>query len=164
MEQKLFIMKELLLISFLTISTYLIYVAVKYGIQKSISETYYTIGKKGWFTLIIWGMIIPLMIVGIEITDSFLIFLGGAAIVFVGASPAFKSESLEKAVHFISSYLGVGFVILATIFTFNFIILGIVYAILIALTFTQKLKINHHIWWIEISAYLLILIQIIINL
>ena len=154
-------MNILLHLSFLTIFIYLIYIVSKYGIQHSISETYYTIGKKWWFTLIIWGWMFPLIVAGLEVIDSPFIFLGGAAIVFVGAAPAFKLEkSLERTVHMVSSYLGVGFVIFSVVFDFNHVIIGVTYALLILLLMTNIIKLKNRIWWIEISAYLLIFLEI----
>lgn len=157
-------MNVLLYLSFAVIFVYLIYIIAKYGIQYSISETYYTIGKKWWFTLIIWGWIFPLIIAGLEITDSPCIFLGGSAIVFVGAAPAFKlKKSLERAVHMICSYLGVGFVILSVMFDFNHIIIGFVCTLLILLLMTEVIRIKNRIWWIEITAYLLIFLEILLK-
>lgn len=157
-------MNYLLLMSFLTIGIYLFYIIYRYGIQFSISETYYTIGKKWWFTLILWGTILPLMVVGLDITKgSPFIFLGGAAISFVAVAPAFKiMKSMERKIHMIGSYLGVGFMILSVIFEFSWVI-GCLYAIIVIATLINIIKIKNYIWWIEVTSIYLFMLILLIN-
>jgi len=154
-------MNILLLISLSTILIYLGYIVIRYGIQYSISETYYTIGEKWWFTLILFAWIFPLMMVGLTIRDSPFIFFGGTSILFVATAPSFKIEkSLERKVHLIGSYLGVGFTILSIIFDFDKWYIGIPFILYIILSMTNIIKIKNKIWWIEILTYLLMLLII----
>jgi len=149
----------LLLISFAVVSIYLTYVVIKYGWQYSFSETYYTIGEKWWFTLILWGWMLPAMIVGIDITDNFILFLGGAAVMFVGAAPAFKiKKSMERKVHMVGSYVAVICSVLSTWVDFSLWWIALLYAITVILVSKDILKIRNKILWIELSAYFIILL------
>lgn len=155
----------LLGISFVPMCIYLFYISGKYGIQKSISETYYTIGKKWWFTILLYSWMLPLIIVGLELMDSPYIFLGGAAIMFVATAPAFKiTETTERKVHMVGSYLGVGLTLLSVAFDFNYYILAGLVALMYLLLLTEVIKLKNKIWWIEIFTYLLIYTLIFIKI
>ena len=89
---------------------YVIPMCIKYGIPPSISDSYYKLRRnlQGLFTLSMWGVAIPAIILGVE--QSGLAFLAGVGIAFVGASPAFKSKdgkhSMEGTIHQIGALIG----------------------------------------------------------
>ena len=89
---------------------YVIPMCIKYGIPTSISDSYYKLRRnlQGLFTLSMWGVAIPAIILGVE--QSGLAFLAGVGIAFVGASPAFKSKdgkhSMEGTIHRIGALIG----------------------------------------------------------
>ena len=88
---------------------YVIPMCAIYGIPVSISDTYYKLRRnlQVLFTLSMWGFAIPAIILGVETmhASSFLAFLAGAGIAFVGASPAFKSGT--DAIHGVSTMEGI---------------------------------------------------------
>lgn len=133
--------------------SYISYVALKYGIQKSISDSYYRLSDSMlWlFTVATWGYAIPAIIIGVGFSP--LAFLAGAAICFVGAAPMFKNSKMESQVHTISAVIGIiaiqAFIslVLNPYITFMFIGLS-----MLAL-WIPYLKQNK-LWWIEIFAFL----------
>lgn len=100
-------MTTLILISFLTIATYTTIVTIKSGIPYSISETYYRINHKKWFTFVMLFTAITLLPVALEYSpenNQFLIFLSVAGMGIVGLSPNFiHGEKSEQKAHYIGS-------------------------------------------------------------
>lgn len=144
--------------------SYVFLIIFKYGIQPSISESYYRLPRKfQWlFTFITWGYAIPAMIIGLQISDSGLAFLAGSGIALVGAAPAFHKKDgdhgNEHLMHLIGAVAGiVGSQLLISIVmgqwwnTLGFITLsGISYLI-------PKMKKNI-LFWVEIFAFISITI------
>ena len=100
-------MITLILISLLTIATYSAIVTKKSGIPYSISETYYRINHKKWFTFVMLFTPITLLPVALEYSpenNQFLIFLSVAGMAIVGLSPNFiYGEKSEQIAHYIGS-------------------------------------------------------------
>ena len=100
-------MTTLILISFLTIATYTTIVSIKSGIPYSISETYYRINHKKWFTFVMLFTAITLLPAALENSSEnsqFLIFLSDAGMGIVGLSPNFiYGEKSEQIAHYIGS-------------------------------------------------------------
>jgi len=147
----------LLIISAAIFIGYVQYIALKYGIQKSISESYYDLPRR-WqfiFTLTLWGFAIPIMLVG----NSTWFFLAGGLICFVGAAAAFKDWAITYKVHMVGAYGGVllGFIgILGDLH--NWYIASIAIMSIIIIWFTSQFK----IWWIEIVAFAAVWLSILI--
>lgn len=102
-------MIPLILISLLTIATYTAIVTIKSGIPYSISETYYRINHKKWFTFVMLFTAITLLPAALENStenSQFLIFLSVAGIIVVGLSPNFiHGEKFEQIAHYIGSVM-----------------------------------------------------------
>ena len=100
-------MITLILISLLTIATYSAIVTIKYGFPYSISETYYRINHKKWFTFVMLFTAITLLPAALEYSSEnsqLLIFLGVACMGIVGLSPNFiHGEKSEQIAHYIGS-------------------------------------------------------------
>lgn len=96
-------MITLILISLLTIVT------IKSGIPFSISETYYRLNHKKWFTFVMLFTAITLLPAALENSSEnsqFLIFLSVAAMGIVGLSPNFiYGEKSEQMVHNVGSVM-----------------------------------------------------------
>lgn len=134
---------------------YLSFILIKYGVLSSISDSWYVLPKKQQplFTLFCWGFAMPALIIGVELTDNFLMFLAGSGICFVGAAAAFK-ETLTKSVHYGGAYVGVVCSQISIAFDFHMYyvnIISIALALLV-LVFRKKLN-NNNIWWQEIIAF-----------
>lgn len=95
---------ELWLYTLITALSYLITIVILFGVLKSISQSYYEVKGfgKAIFTLFIWSISIPMMIIG----STPLMFFAGALLSFVGAAPAFKEE-MEGKVHVIGATGGI---------------------------------------------------------
>lgn len=95
------------LLSFLTIATYTTIVSIKSGIPYSISETYYRIYHKKWFTFVMLFTAITLLPAALDNSSEnsqFLIFLSVAGMGVVGLSPNFiHGEKSEQIAHYIGS-------------------------------------------------------------
>jgi hypothetical protein len=133
--------------------SYISYVALKYGIQKSISDSYYQLSNSMlWlFTVATWGYAIPAIMIGVSFSP--LAFLAGAAICFVGAAPMFKDSKMTNQVHTTGAVIGIIaiqafiFLILNPYITYMFIGLSLI-TLLIPYLRQNKL------WWIEVFAFL----------
>lgn len=140
-----------LIVSIVIFTTYLLVIAQKYGIQKSISDSYYNLpgNWKFIFTAVLLGFSIPVMIAG----NSTLIFLAGSAICFVSASPAFNKNKLEAIVHVVGAWSGILLGIAGIILDYKLYSIAILAALLSALLY---FKAKYFIWWIEIAAFITI--------
>lgn len=91
----------------MTIAIYTAIVSIKSGIPYSISETYYRINHKKWFTFVMLFTTITLLPVALEYSlenNQFLIFLSVAGMAIVGLSPNFiYGEKSEQIAHYIGS-------------------------------------------------------------
>lgn len=100
-------MITLILISLLTIATFTAIVTIKSGIPYSISETYYRIYHKKWFTFVMLFTAITLLPAALDNSSEnsqFLIFLSVAGMGVVGLSPNFiHGEKSEQIAHYIGS-------------------------------------------------------------
>lgn len=98
----------MLWISFIVIFSYLIFVVAKFGIPKSISDTFYMLDKKGWLFQVFMGTfaftLIPYWIdKSSEMYECFP-FLACSALAFVAFAPCFRMQ-LEGMVHHVSAVL-----------------------------------------------------------
>jgi hypothetical protein len=136
---------------------YVSFVISKYGILPSISESYYKLPKSinFLFTLFCWGFALPAVIVGVDLTDNFLMFLAGGGIMFVGAAAAFK-ETMTKKVHFIGATIGITAAQLSTAIDFQMYYMNLVFVVLALTILLGKGlgRIKNYVWWIEIMAFL----------
>lgn len=154
---------DFLTINFITMLTifvgYLSFIIGKYGILPSISESYYRLPKSinFLFTLFCWGFALPAVIIGVDLTDNFLMFLAGSGIMFVGAAAAFK-ETLTKNVHMIGAAVGIICAQLSTAFDFHMYYVNVIFVVLsLAILLGKYLgKIKNYVWWIEILAFILL--------
>jgi hypothetical protein len=123
----------------------------KYGVLPSISDSYYELPKQinFLFTLFCWGFAFPAMIVGISLTDNFLMFFATAGICFVGAAPNFNG--IDGKMHKISAILGVIFSQASIAFDFHMYYVNIIFCALFALILLMKIK--NYVWWIELVAF-----------
>lgn len=97
---------------------YVVPIAIKFGILKSISISVYSLPKK-WrflFTSFACGFAIPVMIFGLLDKQSILLFIAGGAICFVGVAhkihgdPTTDKDDYDnhtRTVHMWSAYIGV---------------------------------------------------------
>lgn len=87
------------IISFLIIFTYLLYIVLKFGIPRSISQTYYLVNHKWVFSAVLLSSTALILPVMLEMEYSHLAFLGLGGILFVAAAPNFMESELVDSVH-----------------------------------------------------------------
>ena len=134
--------------------SYVSFIWAKYGVQKSISASYYCLPDK-WkllMTLFCWGFAVPAIIIG----NSLIMFMAGAGIAFVGGAAAFAADKMIRDVHMIGAGTGVFFSQLAIWLQFGMWPINLVFigASLLLLAFDKKT----YFWWIEILAFLSIVL------
>jgi len=133
---------------------------IKYGVQKSISQSYYCLPEK-WnflFTLFCWGFAIPATILGVEVTG--LMFFAGAGIAFVGAAAAIANPFTYK-VHMTAAISGIIFSQLAIYFGYHMPLVNLISVGLCAIFpfITKK-----YFWWMELVTFFAIVCVMFINL
>ena len=142
-----------------------------FGVPKSLSMTYYLFKDKietlrFLFPAMMTMLTVFLMPCWLEISEGspfqFMAFLSAAGVLFVGAAPAFKSSSLENAVHQWSAYIcaaaAIAWICLVTPYWWIIlIVLGII-ALLAIVTKTVK---SSYIYWLEMVAFISTFISIV---
>lgn len=130
------------------------FIYFRYGVQSSVSESYYRLPRNlQWlFTIATWGYALPAIIIGLQLTDNGLVFLAGAGIAFVGASPAFHSLGLEKTVHTVGAIVGIT-AMQIFLYVVGFWWITLAFAVVSGLMFVWKRTYSHYIWWVEIAAF-----------
>jgi hypothetical protein len=146
-----------LLISFTIFTTYILVVYKKFGILKSVSDSYYHIKRKAVFTLVLWSFAIPVSIAA----SSPIMFFAVAGICFVGAAPAFKGWETESRVHVVGATSGIVLGLVSLWVELGLWYLPCIYAA--GFLAIVLLKVKHRTWWIEIMAFYVILIGILID-
>lgn len=136
---------------------YLIYVVKNFGVTSSISESYYRLPHKFkiFFSLFCLGIGIPAMLLG----QSALMMIAGAGIAFVGGSGAYK-EDMANTVHTAAAIIGIFFSQLSIFFDMNLWVLNIVSILFMLLILLFRNITKNHIWWIEVVAFLSVLIAL----
>ena len=138
----------------LMVTVFVAYVAFiwsKYGIQKSISESYYVLPKKdNWlFVAFTWLFAFPAMLLG----NSYLMLFAGGGIVFVGAAAAMHTFP-TRGWHLGGAIGGMILACLAMIFQYHmwYMVAGVAAAIGLAAFIDKK----HLMWWAEVAIFVAI--------
>lgn len=147
------------------VSVFVLYVAwvwIRYGIQSSISDSYYRYYKNGkekyLFTFFIWGFAYPALM----LTATPLMFFAVMLLGITGASPAFKSEKAVKWSHMLGAYGGVLLSQASIVYDFKMWYITLIFIILSGTL--MILNVNNKIWWVECVAFLSICLVIGLNL
>lgn len=167
----------LLLISTIVFVSYVSYIMIRYGVQDSISESYYKLieGDKksanikgSLFTWFVWGFAFPLLFIGVNP-----LLIGAASIIcFVGAASNYhvvknsKGKTTNKGittnkVHIAAAMIGIGLATLSLWFELKMKWAAITIAIISAVLVLFKVK--HKTWWIEITAFTILLLALYID-
>ena len=138
-------------ISFSIIFSYLVFVLFKFGIPRSISDTYYLLGRYGWlFQLALAATAltaVPMLIDRSSEGTQFLAFLACSGLLFVSAAPLFKLE-LEGKVHYTSAVVCCAGLVLWQGFNTSWVVPLICFGlVLIPMLMDRKFT-----WWLEIAT------------
>lgn len=153
----------LYIISLVIFISYSIVILNIFGVLPSVSDSYYSLkkyGELGVFTMFCWGVSFPLLIYWIDFSQNdwnFLPFLACSALMFVGASPAFRDLKFEKKVHSVSAIICLLCSYIWALWFGNiYLAIGcIIFSIAIGL-----ISKKNRIYWIEIIAFMNIYIQL----
>ena len=140
---------------------YPILVALLYGVQKSISDSFYIDRVGHWFTLYCWSF--PLLTLVAVIEDAPLMFPACVGIMLVGAAAEFRVKHIG-VVHYVAAVLGVTLAFVALMVHYELVVgLGLTAIMVIVTLYYALLRIPKRVWWIEVWAILLIYIGLILN-
>lgn len=137
---------------------FLIYVGtvwIKFGVQKSISDSYYC-WKGLWrslFVLFCWVLAWPLFLLGLDLPEPIrqLAFLSGAGFGFVGAASMIRQPSVLK-IHMKAAITGIAAGLLMIGFGFGgwyWLVIGIG---LVSAAALFIFDVKNKIWWAELLA------------
>jgi hypothetical protein len=143
-------------ISLVIFQLYFVWIYSTFGIQSSISNSFYVIWKKRphepnlrwWFTGALWGFAFPLAIIGVEIHPLF--WLAAVLIMFVGAAPAFKSTRIQNTVHMVGAIGGIGAAMIAFFLLGQYLIFGLTVG---AMALVGIKRFPNTTWWVETIAF-----------
>lgn len=135
----------------LMVSVFVSYVSFiwgKYGVQTSISESYYTLPEKQNYLFVLFTFLFafPAMILG----NSWLMYFAGGGIVFVGGNAAMH-ENPTRAIHLIAAIGGMILGCIAMIFQYHmwYMVAGIITLMPIAYLLDKK----NIMWWSELIIF-----------
>lgn len=142
--------------------TYISFLLIKFKkVLPSISDSWYMLKTptNSLFTLFCFsiGLLMPFHILGYY---PFLFFLSGAGLCFTGAATMFKDNKLTKKVHYIGAVFCILFAFLGIGFEYNYWLPLILY--LISVILSKLFNVNNFIWWIEIYAFVFIVLGLLI--
>ena len=139
---------KIVFFQWLIFTLYTSFVWIKYGVQRSISESWYTIEpkEKFLFSIFCFGLGLPMWLY-----DSIWFIVAGSLLCFVGSATMFK-EKTTGIIHNIGA-AGAIVVSLAGLVTFDIWIP----ALLMAAGFVALQKVENKVWWVETLAVYLIL-------
>ena len=128
--------------------SYITFIWRKYGVQKSISESYYVLPKKdNWlFVAFCWLFAFPAMILG----SSYLMLFAGGGIVLVGAAAAMHRFP-TRFWHLFGAIGGMILGSIAMIVQFHMWYIVAAAAILAGLSLLLDKK--HAMWWTELIIF-----------
>jgi len=150
---------------YLTILPALIYIALvwhKYGIQKSISESYYRLTTKQqpyfWASLTITSFAIIFVYLHnhFNILSNILLILAGSGICYSAAAAFFKDSKVINTVHTYGASLGYAFGYLFLISVFNFDSVWFVVPSFLLMWIIYKINKKNYVWWFEIIGMITI--------
>lgn len=139
---------SMLALSLLIFMAYTIYIIRKFGVQPSLSDSFYDLGKyrQYLFTFFILGSSVPLMVAA----NATFMYIAGGLICLVGLAPAYKETKLESTMHVIGATGGYAVAFLSLIIDFKLWPLAIIAAILAA---TIKKNSKNYTWYAENIGY-----------
>lgn len=147
-------MKTLLYIQFAIFFIYTFFVWRKYGIQRSISESWYVVDKKYKWMFSMFCFCLGALQCFHVIHGSVWFFLSGSSLVFVGVATDFKSTwRINPCIHNIGA---VGSIVLGLI---GLAVMGIWWPFIpVAVGAVTLPRYENGTWWIEVVAFFSILV------
>lgn len=135
---------------------YLGYIVGRFGVLKSISQSYYKFGEKEGrliFFLFLLSVSVPSLFIGTGWG-----FLSGSALIFTAVAPEYKRD-LSKLVHSFGAAIGIVSALVGL--AFEGLYLPLILALLFYIFAHFIGKINNRTWWVEIVCVALIIFGLI---
>lgn len=144
------------IIQLILFTFYITFIWVKYGVQKSISETWYTLQVQDrWLFTIVFSFGVGICQL---VHENVYFFISGVFLCLVGVSTDFRSYKLVTFLHYIGA---IGTIIFSLL---GLWILGIQETSFLVLAIWICLyKWENWIWWAEIATFYLIMGGILVN-
>jgi hypothetical protein len=148
-----------LLLTFIISLSYVIRVWVVYGIQPTISQSYYKFKypDRCIFQIMIYVLSICIIVNGYNLW----FLISGLLLSLVGFFPTIKNK-VHKVFHFIGALGGIALTFVSFIYVYHYYIPAIIVVVSSAVLFLIKIK--NIVWWIEIICVLVILSVFSINI
>lgn len=153
-------MNYIVLLQILFFYGYVAYVWFRIGVQKSISNSWYTLpDKKELFFVFAAGTGLPMWaysICGFNDYSQFLFAISGFFMTCVGIASMFKSSNLVKYIHYGATVVAIAFAFWAIYaqsqdyYAFLIMLVGIL----------PLLFVKNKIWWIEIWIFAVVILKI----
>lgn len=133
---------------------YISYIVINWGVQPSISASYYVLPKGTyWFTIATMCYAFPAAILGVLLANSLGIFLTGSLLAFVAVAYDFRNGQLNNIVHMLAAEIAVGISQIALIFEFKMWYLSVASLAIAGVLFLFP-KLKNMVWWQEIIIVL----------
>lgn len=153
-----------ILIATLIMSGYLAYVVGCFGIPRSLSDTFYLLGKRGWLFQcvlgVFGGLLMPVWLDVSSDNSEFLAFLACSGLLFVAAAPCFKVE-LEGKVHYTAAVVCCVAAFVWQLVEMCWVLPVCSLALALGATAITKGKL---FWWVEMAIIVSSVLSIIIKL
>ena len=147
-------------ISLTIFTAYFLFIWIKYGLQKSFSDSYYSLPEKTRpyiFTAFIFGFTVPMIPISYEYQ---LMLLSIWLIMGVGATAQFRKHKYVRVIHMIVAVSGILLSQLSIIIEFH---MWPIAACLFVLCTLIVWKSNRPIWWIEAAVFYSIILAFLIK-
>jgi hypothetical protein len=152
----------------LTFAVYILWIISKFGIQPSISDSFYALqnkyGKGSLMPWIFWLFLInvawpifPLM------SFNGFAFFAMAGIILVGAAARFKEGKETETPHIIGATGGIALAFISIGYVFKAWAWAWFFAYFAIVGLLKLLKIRNYTWWIEIVAFVMIILALFIH-
>lgn len=157
---------ELTLVQGVIFILYVSFLCIKFdGPLPSISDSWYRLKDLGgvWYSLFTWfcALIGFLMFFQTNDTAPYLFFLSGSGLLFVGVATMFKEiDNIEPYIHFIGAACCIIFGLIGIGVERGHWLPMIVFSILTSLI--KLFKVSNSTWWVEIVAFICILVGLLI--
>jgi hypothetical protein len=145
----------LLIISLAIFTAGLLYTWLRWGVQKSISITFYEHENKALWWLWMLSYSLPILFA----FPHWLIFISVLGIIMVGSAPDFSKGGSEEVVHIAGAYMAI-----ITSFLYLGFVQGQWYVVgaMVIFTLYANYKIKYKTNWIEVVAYYLTILGLVL--
>lgn len=148
-----------LIFSILIFFGYLAFIMYNYGVQTSISASYYALPINRQFLFSMFCILYPFPIS--LMADSLWFWLATVCVMLVGAASAYRGDKMINLIHMSSAFMCVIFSHMAMCFDYQaYYISGVSFVVSLFLMIFKD-KIINGVWWAEILTYLAILASVI---